>query len=123
MSRAEERIRQEAVLAIADLNSPANTAVMERTRRLVRDKARALAERRRRQRNHACIAAAASLAALVILAPAVWNSLEEFMGGGHLMDLPMQTSLVFLVLTPALLAALIAIWKEHRDMGQRKHDS
>ncbi len=57
---------------------------------------------------------------LVLLAPAIWNGLEDLLGEEHLFDLPTPWSpFSSLMLFPAMLAALIAVWKGQQDV---EHD-
>ena len=48
---------------------------------------------------------------LVLLAPAIWNGLEDLLAGEHLFDLPALVTFLILMLFSAMLAALIAVWK------------
>ena len=111
--RSEASIRADAVEAIANLNCDASLARVQRTRRAMRDVALGLQEQRVRRRRNIGFALATLLCIFVLLAPAIWNSVEELMGGEHFTDFPLQTALFLLMLFPAMLAALIAVWREH----------
>jgi drug/metabolite transporter (DMT)-like permease len=116
------QISEELVNAIVNLNCPANLATVQRTRRVLRDAAFALEERRLRQRRNTAFALVAFLMILIFLAPAVWNSAEDILNGEHLADLPAQAAFLLLTLTPAMLAALAAVWKEQRDIDHRRRN-
>lgn len=115
-------VSEELVQAIANLNCVHNLAVVQRTRRVMRDAAFAMEERRIRQRKNTGFALLAFFTILVFLAPAVWNSIEEIVTGEHLADLPAQAGFLLLTLTPAMLAALAAVWKEQRDIDHRRRN-
>jgi hypothetical protein len=115
-------ISEELVQSIANLNCAENLAVVQRTRRVMRDTALAIEERRIRQRRNTGFALLALVTILVFLAPAVWNSVEDIITGEHLADLPAQAAFLLLTLTPAMLAALAAVWKEQRDIDHRRRN-
>ena len=121
--RTEALIRADAVEAIANLNCDTNLARIQRTRRAMRDVAIGLQEQRARQRRNMGFALAALLCILVLLAPGIWNGAEDVMGGEHFTDFPLQTALFLLMLFPAMLAALIAVWREHRMMNYDERGS
>ncbi len=114
--RTETSIRADAVEALANLNCDANLAQVQRTRRVMREVALGFQEQRLRRRKNVGIALATLLSVLILLAPGIWNSVEEIMGGEHFNDFPLQFALLLLMLFPAMLAALIALWKGHRSV-------
>jgi hypothetical protein len=54
-----------------------------------------------------------------LLGPAIWNAVEEFLGEEPLFDLPTQITFLIAMLFLAMLAALIAVWKEQHNV---QHD-
>ena len=56
---------------------------------------------------------------LLLLAPAMWNGLEDLLAGEHILDLPALVTCLILMLFTATFAALIAVWKGQRDV---EHD-
>jgi hypothetical protein len=56
---------------------------------------------------------------MVLLAPALWNGLEDILAGEHIFDLPALVAVLTLMLFPAMLAALIALWKGKQHL---EHD-
>lgn len=99
--------------------SSADLALFARTRCAVRAAAAAQTERRRRQRNNLGWALAIFASMAFLLAPAIWSDVEHLLGGEHLADFPAQIAfLLLLVLCPAMLAALMAVWRGQRAMEQ-----
>jgi hypothetical protein len=115
-------VSEDLVQAILNLNCPRNLATVQRTRHILRDAALALEERRLRQRRSTGFALIALFTILVFLAPAIWNSVEDILTGEHLGDLPAQAAFLLVTLTPAMLAALAAVWKEQRDIDHRRRN-
>jgi hypothetical protein len=121
--RTEASIRANAVDAIANLNCESNLARVQRTRRAIRDVAIGLREQRARQRRNLGCALATVLCILILLAPAIWNSVEDVMGGEHFTDFPLQSALFLLLLFPSMIAALIAMWRGDRSLNYDERGS
>lgn len=119
---SNQPVSEDLVEAILNLNCPRNLATVQKTRRILRDAALALEERRLRQRRNAGFALIALFTILVFLAPAIWNSVEDILTGEHPGDLPAQAAFLLVTLTPAMLAALAAVWKEQRDIDHRRRN-
>lgn len=113
-ARAEDHA--EMVQILAGLNYDADLALAQKTRRAVRSAAIVLAERRAHQRRTIGIAVAAILTLAVLLAPVVWNVIGELSGGGQLADMPTEFLFLFMMLLPAVFAALFVGWKRQRDV-------
>ncbi|HEV2274814.1 MAG TPA: hypothetical protein VGR96_11650 [Acidobacteriaceae bacterium] len=111
-------VREDVVKALANLNCDASLVRVQRTRCSLREAALGLQEQRLRRRRNIGLALAAFFCLLVLLAPAVWNSAEDLMGGEHLNDFPLQIAFFLLMLFPAMLAALVAVWKERSSAAQ-----
>ena len=105
--------------SIAWMDSDANLVLAQKTRRAVRDAVISTQERRMRQRRSLGLAIIGFVFLLVVLAPALWNGIEDLLAGEHLFDLPTLLAFSVLMLFPAMLAALIAVWKGERDV---EHD-
>lgn len=60
------------------------------------------------------------LAFLTLLTPALWTSVESFLGGAHFADPQMQTFLLPLMLFPGIIAAAIVVFKKHHDGENRR---
>jgi len=94
----------------------ANLRLAQKTRRAVRDEVISTQERRVRQLRVMGVALTGFLCLMVLLAPAIWNGMEEILAGEHILDLPAQVALISFMLFPAMLAALIAFWKGKQDV-------
>lgn len=112
--RADEHA--EMVQILAGLNYDADLALAQKTRRAVRSAAIVLAERRAHQRRTVGIAVAAIVTLAVLLAPVIWNVIGELSGGGELADMPTEFLFLFMMLLPAVFAALFVGWKRQRDV-------
>jgi hypothetical protein len=105
--------------SIAWPDCEANLRLAQKTRRAVRDAVISTQERRVRQRRNLGLAIMGFVFLLVLLAPAIWNGLEDLLAGEHLFDLPTLVAVFVLTLVPAMLASLIAVWRGQRDV---EHD-
>jgi hypothetical protein len=119
MNIRQGRRPNDTAQVIAWQDCEADLRVAQKTRRAVRDEVISTVERRKSQRRNLGIAMFAFALLLVLLAPAIWNGLEDLFAGEHIFDLPTVIAFSALMLFSAMLAALIAFWK-----GQRKveHD-
>jgi hypothetical protein len=97
----------------------ASLMLAQKTRRAVRDAVISTQERRVRQLRVMGFALIGFLFLAVLLAPAIWNGLEDLLAGEHIFDLPAMVAFLILMLFPAMLAALIAVWKGKQDV---EHD-
>ncbi len=109
----------EATRAIVWPDHEANLLLAQKTRRAVRDAVITTQERRLRQRRSLGLALMAFAFLLLLLAPAIWNGLEDLRAGDHLFDLPALVAFSVLMLFPGMLAALFAFWRSQRDV---EHD-
>jgi hypothetical protein len=109
----------DAARAIAFPDCDANLRLAQKTRRRVRDEVISTHERRMRQRHSVGLALMGFLFLLVLLAPAIWNGMEDVLGDERMFDLPTQIAFLIGILLLAMLAALIAVWKEQHTV---QHD-
>jgi hypothetical protein len=121
-SANEHAMRSDAVRALTNMNCDASRALVERTRCAVREAALVMQEQRRQQRRNVGFVLVALLSMLILLGPALWNSIDDLFGG-DLGGLPGQVELFLLMLGSAMLAALVAFWKEQRDLQHQRRDS
>jgi hypothetical protein len=105
--------RAEVVNALLSPNCDASLALVRRTRYVVRDTVMVLEDRRVRQRHNIGLALLVLAAVLILLTPEIWINVEDLLAGENLADLSYQIALLLLMLVPAMLAALAAIWKGH----------
>lgn len=101
------------------LDGDAARLVTQKTRRAVRDAVISTQEKRTRQRKNLGLVMLSFVFMLVLLGPAVWNGVEEFLGEEPLLDLPTQITFLIAMLFLAMLAALIAVWKGQHNV---QHD-
>jgi hypothetical protein len=109
----------DAARSIAYPDCDANLRLAQKTRRKVRDEVISTQERRMRQRHSAGLALLGFLFLLVLLAPALWNGVEDLLGDERIFDLPTQLAFLLAMLLLAMLAALIAVWKGQHNV---QHD-
>ena len=102
---------QEPLRFVAWQTTDTHLQVVQKTRRAVRDAVITTAEDRVRQRRNLGIAILAFILLLVLLAPALWNGLEDMLAGEHLFDLPALMAFSAAMLFCGILAALFAAWK------------
>ena len=107
------------VRAASLLDGDADRLVTQRTRRAVRDAVISTQEKRARQRRNLGLAILGFVSMLVLLGPAIWTGVEELLGEEPLFDLSTQISFLIAMLFLAMLAALIAVWKEQHHV---QHD-
>lgn len=107
--------RAELVQALAGLKYEADLVLSQKTRRAVRNAAIGMAERRSHQRRTIGFAVAAVLTLAVLLAPGIWNTVQAVNGGERFGDMPTEFMVLFMMLLPAVFAALFAVWKRQRD--------
>jgi sterol desaturase/sphingolipid hydroxylase (fatty acid hydroxylase superfamily) len=109
----------EVIRSASLMDGDATRLVTQRTRRAVRDAVISTQEQRSRQRRNLGLAILSFVFMLVLLGPAVWNGVEEFLGEEPLFDLPTQITFLIGMLFLAMLAALIAVWKGQHNV---QHD-
>jgi hypothetical protein len=109
----------DVVRSASFLDGDANRRVTQKTRRAVRDAVITTQEKRSRQRRNLGFAILGFVSMLVLLGPAIWNAVEEFLGEEPLFDFPTQITFLIAMLFLAMLAALIAVWKEQHNV---QHD-
>jgi sterol desaturase/sphingolipid hydroxylase (fatty acid hydroxylase superfamily) len=122
MNRPQEEVPEKihGLMRSASLmDVDANRLVTQRTRRAVRDAVISTQEQRSRHRRSLGLAILSFVFMLVLLGPAVWNGVEEFLGEEPLFDLPTQITFLIAMLFLAMLAALIAVWKGQHNV---QHD-
>jgi hypothetical protein len=94
----------------------ANLAVAQKTRRAVRDAVISTQEIRTRQRRNLGFAILGFVLMLVVLAPAIWNGMEDLLGEERLFDMPTQIAFLIAMLLLTSLATLIAVWRGQRNL-------
>jgi hypothetical protein len=64
-----------------------------------------------------------SVGVLVLITPVIWSSVDSFIDEGHFGDLGPQVTFFIVILFPALLAALIAAWRNGLDDRHGRRNS
>jgi hypothetical protein len=118
-STNESAVLLDVVQALSSMNCDASIALVERTRCAVREAALNIQEQRIQRRRNMGFALSTLLCLLVLLGPAIWNSIDDLFGG-ELGDLPSEMAVFLLMLAAAMLAALVAFWKEQRDVQHQR---
>jgi hypothetical protein len=111
---SDQHIDQELIDALSGLNSSANFAVVQRTRRSVMAAAYQMRVAENRRRRHAGIALLAFVALIVFLTPAIWSVADDLFNGEHFQDMPAMTMSLIATLFSALFAALIVHLRSRR---------
>jgi cytochrome bd-type quinol oxidase subunit 2 len=109
------------VQRLAGLNASADMAVVQRTRRAVLGAANEMREQRRRSRRSAAVVILTIAVLAMLLTPAIWSSVDDFLGGEHLFELPSMVMVLILLLFSTILGALVVSLKgqEHIRHGRR----
>jgi hypothetical protein len=109
----QEKAQQDSGLLsiLTGMNASAGQNVAIKARRSVMNNLMTHKEQRVARRRNVALTLAASVVVLLILAPALWNAVDDVLSDDHLEDLGSQMTLLTLVLIPAALAALFAGWK------------
>ena len=102
---ARRSVRADVARSIAWPDYDANLRLAQKTRRAVRDEVISTQERRVRHRRNLGLALMGFGLLMLLLAPAIWNGLEDLLAGEHLFDLPALVTCLILMLFPAMLAA------------------
>jgi hypothetical protein len=95
--------------------------VVQRTRRAVMEAAHELREQKRRNRRSAAIVALTVTVLGMLLTPAIWSSVEDFLAGGDLFELHSMVMVLSALLFSTVLSALIVGLRsqQHMPRGRR----
>jgi hypothetical protein len=117
-SRSHDDETPEALLrAVTGHDASAQLPVVTRTRRAIRIANDTRREQGERGRRHIGITLFVFGALFVVLAPVIWGSIDDFIGGEHFADLPAQVMLLSTFLMLAVVGALAVVWR-----GRSGHD-
>jgi hypothetical protein len=110
----------ESMRSIAWPDYNASLSIAQKTRRAVRDAVITGEEQRMRKLRQMGFALIGFLSLSVLLAPAIWNGVEDLLAGDHILESHTMIAFLIMMLFPAMLAALFAaMWKGKRDL---QHD-
>jgi hypothetical protein len=108
------------VRAIADANT--HLPLVAKTRRAIRVANDSRRERGERERHHMGITLFVFGAILLMLAPALWGSIDDLLGGEHFGDLPTQVTLLSIFLVLAVAGALVVVWRGRSNQEEFRQD-
>jgi hypothetical protein len=114
--------REALLRAVSGRDANAQLPVVARTRRAIRIANDTRREQGKRERNHIGITIFVLGAIFVVLAPAMWGSLDDFFGGEHFGDLPTQVTLLSTFLMLAVVCALVVIWRNRASQDEYRQD-
>jgi hypothetical protein len=112
----------ELIQALTGMDANASLAVAHRTRRAVREAAFQIRDDRQRRRRNKGVALLIAAGFITLLTPALWSGMDEIFAGEHLSDLPTMVTLTALTLFSAVIAALLASWKNHQSERYEKRN-
>jgi hypothetical protein len=114
----------EALLrAVAGRDANAQLPMVARTRRAIRIANESRREEGARGRHHIGVTLFVFGAIFLVLAPAMWGSLDDLFGGEHFGDLPTQVMLLCTFLMLAVVGALaVALWRNQANQQDYRQD-
>ena len=114
----------EALLrAVAGRDANAQLPMVARTRRAIRIANESRREEGARGRHQIGVTLFVFGAIFLVLAPAMWGSLDDLFGGEHFGDLPTQIMLLCTFLMLAVVGALaVALWRNQANQQDYRRD-
>ena len=114
----------EALLrAVAGRDANAQLPMVARTRRAIRIANESRREEGARGRHHIGVTLFVFGAIFLVLAPAMWGSMDDLFGGEHFGDLPTQVMLLCTFLMLAVVGALaVALWRKQANQQDYRQD-
>lgn len=122
LSRTSGQITDPQIIEmLAGMNANADILVVQRTRRAVMEAATELREQKRRNRRSVAIVALTVTVLGMLLTPAIWSSVEDFLAGGDLFELHSMVMVLSALLFSTVLSALIVGLRsqQHMPRGRR----
>ena len=105
--------------ALNGLDASGGRAVANRTRRAVSQAASDIREHRELERRDLGIALLTLIGFLLLLTPAIWNSIDDLLGGEFLLDMPGIVAALVFTLFAAVAAVLFLLSGQGGDRGLR----
>ena len=102
---------------LAGMNASADLAVVQRTRRAVMQAAAELSEQKRRNRRNSAIAVVSIAVLIMVLTPAIWNTIDDFLNGGDFFEAHSMVTMLIFILFSAVLGALLVGLRGHAQMS------
>jgi hypothetical protein len=120
VGRDETLPDSDLVQALAGLSGDSDRAMVLRTRRAVRGSLLQADVQRQNRKRNAGIAILVAAVVLIVLSPAIWSGIDDLSSGEYISDMTPMLTLLALVLSSAVLAALLAGWKSEPQMRDGK---
>jgi len=117
-----DQTREDLLRAVTGHDVSAQLPVVARTRRAIRVANETRREDGERGRRTFGISLFAFGALFVLLAPALWDSVDDLIGGEHFTDLPTQVALVSTFLMMSIVAALVILWRSRSSQDGFRQD-
>lgn len=111
---------QKMVEMLAGMNATAEMQVVQRTRRAVMQAAAELREQKRRTRRNMAVVLLTITVLAMVLTPAIWSTVDDFLGGEQWFELPGMVMVLVLLLFSTIVAALIIGFKSQQQMHGRR---
>ena len=101
---------------LTGMNASADMQVVQRTRRAVLEAATELREQQKRNRRNGAIVALAISVLAMLLTPAIWSSVDDFLAGGDLFELHSMVLVLIALLFSTILGALLIGLRSQEQM-------
>jgi membrane glycosyltransferase len=106
---------------LAGINTSASMAAVQRTRRVVLEAANEMREQRSRNRRNAAIVALTITGLAMMLTPAIWSALDDFLAGEGLDGMHGMVMVLILMLFSTIFGVLIASFKGQGNLRYGRH--
>jgi membrane glycosyltransferase len=101
---------------LTGMNASADMQVVQRTRRAVLQAATELREQQKRNRRNGAIVALTISVLAMLLTPAIWSSVDDFLAGGDLFELHSMVLVLIALLFSTILGALLIGLRSQEQM-------
>lgn len=105
---------------LAGMNAAADMQVVQRTRRAVMLAAAELRDQRRRTRRNMAVVLLTITVLGLVLTPAIWSTVDDFLGGESWFELPGMVMVLVLLLFSTIVGALIIGFKGQQQIHGRR---
>jgi hypothetical protein len=122
-NEARRDLSQDLLRAMTGHDANAQLPVVARTRRAIRIADENRREQSERERRTLGISLFAGGALFVLLAPVLWDSMDDLIGGEHFSDLPTQVALISTLLMVSVVAALAVLWRSRSGQDGFRQDN
>lgn len=119
---ANSKLSQDLLRAVTGHDAGAPLPVVARTRRAIRVADESRREQGERDRRTFGISLFAVGALFVLLAPVLWDSVDDLINGEHFGDLPTQVALLSSLLMMSIVAALAVLWRSRSGQDEFRQD-